>query len=90
METYRDTVAVALIAQPENPENYSISVIPDTQGNTYSSMIFPKAENSDSELVIHLGDIVDGVNTSEFDEAKDVGGQHEQALSGGRWQPRRR
>lgn len=70
METYRDTVAVALIAQPENPENYSISVIPDTQGNTYSSMIFPKAENSDSELVIHLGDIVDGVNTSEFDEGK--------------------
>lgn len=41
METYQDTVAVALIPQPADPENYSVSVIPDTQGNAYSSMIFP-------------------------------------------------
>lgn len=42
METYQDTVAVALIPQPADPENYSVSVIPDTQGNAYSSMIFPR------------------------------------------------
>lgn len=70
MDTYKDTVSVSLIAQPKDADNYSISVIPDTQGNAYSSMIFPRAAASDSELVIHLGDIVDGVNTAEFDEGK--------------------
>lgn len=68
--SYKDTVSVLLIAQPKDENNYSISVIPDTQGNAYSSMIFPRAAASDSELVIHLGDIVDGVNTAEFEEGK--------------------
>lgn len=70
METYKDNVSVSLISQPKDADNYSISVIPDTQGNAYSSMIFPRAAASDSELVIHLGDIVDGVNTAEFEEGK--------------------
>lgn len=70
METYKDTVDVSLISQPEDPENYNITVIPDSQGNAYSDMIYPKAAKEDSELVIQLGDIVDGVNKEEFDEGK--------------------
>lgn len=68
METYQDTVTVDIIPQPADPNHYSISVIPDTQGNAYSDLIFPKAEKSDSSLVVHLGDIVDGVNENEFEE----------------------
>ena len=69
METYSDTVAVDLIEQPADPDNYSITVIPDTQGNAYSDLIFPMAAESDSSLVVHLGDIVDGVNEEEFNAA---------------------
>ena len=32
METYKDTVDVSLISQPEDPENYNITVIPDSPG----------------------------------------------------------
>lgn len=71
METYRDTVSVSLIPQPADPENYDITVIPDTQGNAYSDMIYPRAASEDSGLVIQLGDIVDGVNTAEFEEGKN-------------------
>ena len=70
MKTYRDTVQVSLISQPKDTKNYSISVIPDTQGNAYSDRIYPMAAKSDSELVIQLGDIVDNVKEEEFKEGK--------------------
>lgn len=70
MEPYRDTLTVSLMAQPEDPDHYVIDVIPDTQGNTYSERIYGRAAGSESELVIQLGDIVDGASREEYALAK--------------------
>lgn len=70
METYRDTLTVQLMDQPADPDNYTIDVIPDTQGNAYSERIYGRAAQSDSELVIQLGDIVDGASQEEYTAGK--------------------
>lgn len=69
MPTYTDHLTIASITQPKDSENFSISVIPDTQGNAYTERIFKRAEADDSSLVMHLGDIVDDGSQKQYDEA---------------------
>ncbi|HEX3039050.1 MAG TPA: metallophosphoesterase [Caproiciproducens sp.] len=70
MKSYTDTLRIAPISQPSDPNNYKITVIPDTQGNTYSDRIFSRAANDSSSLIVHLGDITDGATQQEYDDAK--------------------
>jgi len=69
LPTYSDQLTVASIAQPQDSENFSISVIPDTQGNAFTERIFKRAAADDSSLAIHLGDIVDDGSQKQYDEA---------------------
>ncbi|MFD1179292.1 S-layer homology domain-containing protein [Paenibacillus puldeungensis] len=71
MTAYTDVLKIDPIAQPADPQNYKISVVPDTQGNVFSDKIFGRVKTEDSELVVHLGDIVDNATETEFKEGKD-------------------
>lgn len=59
------------IAQPDDSENFSISVIPDTQGNTYTERIFTRAEAEDTSLILHMGDIVNDGTREDYDAAEE-------------------
>lgn len=66
---YNDTIKVDPVKQPEDPDNFKVDVIPDTQGNTYSERIFNSVAKDDSDIVIHLGDIVDNSYEQEYIDA---------------------
>ena len=68
---YSDTIVVAPITQPIDSHNFSISIIPDTQGNTYTERIFDRAEAEDTSLVLHMGDIVDAGTQADYDTAEE-------------------
>ena len=71
MATYTDTITIDPIAQPEDPENFKVSIIPDTQGNTYSDRIYSRAGEEESDFVIQMGDIVDGASQQEYTDGKN-------------------
>ncbi|MGG6313770.1 phosphodiester glycosidase family protein [Paenibacillus macerans] len=69
MQTYTDQLDVASVAQPADRQNFSISVVPDTQGNAFTERIFKRAAADDTSLVMHLGDIVDDGSQAQYDDA---------------------
>ncbi len=71
MEAYSDTLTLQPIAQPRDPDNFAISVVPDTQGNAYTEKIYQRVQVQDTDFVLHLGDIVDGVGENEYVAGKN-------------------
>lgn len=67
---YKDDIEVNPVAQPKDPKNFKIDVIPDTQGNTYSERFVQRMAADDSDFVIHLGDITDEASPAEYEAAK--------------------
>ncbi len=70
MTKYTDTIQINPIQQPADPNNFKVTVIPDTQGNAYAERIFGRAAKDGSDFVIHLGDITDGTTQAEYTAAQ--------------------
>lgn len=66
MTQYTDTIEIKPILQPKDPNNFKVTVIPDTQGNAYSDRIFARAAKDGSDFIVHLGDITDGATQAEY------------------------
>ncbi|MGL5378446.1 phosphodiester glycosidase family protein [Clostridium sp.] len=66
MEAYTSEFTINKIKQPQDKNNFNITLIPDTQGFTYSKLLFEEASKKDSDLVIHLGDLVDQETKDEW------------------------
>ncbi|TCM99098.1 calcineurin-like phosphoesterase family protein [Paenibacillus sp. BK033] len=71
MPTYKDELTLEAVAQPADGHNFSISVIPDTQGNAFTQKLFSRAAADDTSLVMHMGDIVDDGSQLQYDQADD-------------------
>ncbi|MFY4775159.1 phosphodiester glycosidase family protein [Metabacillus sp. RGM 3146] len=56
---------------PKDPNNFKISVIPDTHGTIYQKPIFERTAKEDSDLVFHVGDVVDTSSQAEWDQTKE-------------------
>ncbi len=69
MTPYNGSFTVDPIEQPADPNNYTVTVIPDTQGNAFSNSIYGRAANDTSNFVIQMGDIVDVKDQSDYDAA---------------------
>lgn len=69
MPTYKDQLSLASIPQPQDGDNFKISLIPDTQGNAFTDKLFAKVAGDDSSLVMHMGDIVDDGSQLQYDQA---------------------
>ncbi|MFC0523447.1 cell wall-binding repeat-containing protein [Pontibacillus salicampi] len=69
MEKIERTITIQSIQQPEDPNNFKVSVIPDTQGNRYADEIFQRVAEEDTPLALHVGDIVDIASKEEYDQA---------------------
>jgi exopolysaccharide biosynthesis protein/predicted phosphodiesterase len=67
---YSDTLTLDPISQPADADNYAVSVVPDTQGNAYTQKIYDRVKAQNTDFVIHLGDIVDGVGEQEYIDGK--------------------
>ncbi len=70
MTTYTDTLNLNPIPQPADPDNFSVSIMPDSQGNAYSSEIYNRVVAQNTDFIIHTGDIVDGIDESEYISGK--------------------
>ena len=86
MSTYNGSFTVDPIGQPVDPNQYTVAVIPDTQGNTFSQKIYGRAAEDGSDFVIQMGDIVDVKDQSDYDAAIDdihmLGGKHAIVIGG--------
>ncbi|BFT73714.1 S-layer homology domain-containing protein [Paenibacillus sp. P36] len=71
MATYKDQLTLASIPQPQDGDNFKISLIPDTQGNAFTDKLFAKVAADDTSLVMHMGDIVDDGSQLQYDQASD-------------------
>ncbi len=71
MPTYKDQLSLASISQPQDGDNFKISLIPDTQGNAFTDKLFAKVAADDSSLVLHMGDIVDDGSQKQYDDASN-------------------
>ncbi|MBM7567035.1 S-layer homology domain-containing protein [Paenibacillus sacheonensis] len=71
MPTYKDQLSLASIPQPQDGDNFKISLIPDTQGNAFTDKLFAKVAADDSSLVLHMGDIVDDGSQGQYDDASN-------------------
>lgn len=69
MPTYKDQLSLASIPQPQDGDNFKISLIPDTQGNAFTDKLFAKVAADDTSLVMHMGDIVDDGSQLQYDQA---------------------
>lgn len=69
MPTYKDQLSLASIQQPQDGDNFKISLIPDTQGNAFTDKLFAKVAADDTSLVMHMGDIVDDGSQLQYDQA---------------------
>ncbi|QGQ99788.1 hypothetical protein EHS13_35465 [Paenibacillus psychroresistens] len=69
MPTYKDQLSLASIPQPQDRDNFKISLIPDTQGNAFTDKLFAKVAADDTSLVLHMGDIVDDGSQLQYDQA---------------------
>lgn len=71
MTTYTDTLTLNPIPQPADPNNYSVSIIPDSQGNEYTQKIYDRIKTQDPDFIIHTGDVVDGTGEDEYIAGKE-------------------
>ncbi|MCD7034519.1 phosphodiester glycosidase family protein [Metabacillus sp. GX 13764] len=71
IETIKTDFTIKSLPAPKDPNNFKISMIPDTHGMIYQKPIFERAEQEDSDLVLHTGDLVDTSSEAEWNQAKD-------------------
>jgi exopolysaccharide biosynthesis protein/predicted phosphodiesterase len=71
MTPYVKEFETQVLKQPEKANQFNITILPDTQGFTYSKRLFERAKNEDSDFVMHVGDIVDTSSEAEWNRAKE-------------------
>lgn len=54
--------------QPDNPDEFKLTIIPDTHSTLYSQLAFKNANIDSSDVVLHMGDMVDGGTVDELNE----------------------
>ncbi|UOQ44265.1 cell wall-binding repeat-containing protein [Halobacillus salinarum] len=70
MEKVDRTITIESLKQPDDPDHFQVSVIPDTQGNRFSDEVYSRVAKEDTPFAIHVGDIVDTAFKDEYETAE--------------------